>query len=90
VQLITWQVTCQVFVFPAGAEALPGTFVETTFAGSIIICRNRCIAVEMLRNRLIRSVAKRYRRPDGQHFRNEGYRALAARLLPRVLAKPRR
>lgn len=54
------------------------------------LLRNRGIAVVMLRNRLIGSVAKRYRRPDGQHFRNDGYRALAARLLPRVLAKLRR
>ncbi|MEM7633965.1 MAG: GDSL-type esterase/lipase family protein [Pseudomonadota bacterium] len=52
--------------------------------------RERGIAVVMLRNRLIGSVAKRYRRPDGQHFRSDGYRALAARLLPRVLAKLRR
>lgn len=51
--------------------------------------RNRGIAVVMLRNRLIGSVAKRYRRPDGQHFKGDGYRALAARLLPRVLAKLR-
>ena len=52
--------------------------------------RNRGIPVVMLRNRLIGSVAKRYRRPDGQHFRSDGYRALAARLLPRVLAKLKR
>ncbi|WP_337660458.1 SGNH/GDSL hydrolase family protein [Anderseniella sp. Alg231-50] len=52
--------------------------------------RNRGIGVVMLRNRLIGSVAKRYRRPDGQHFKADGYRALAARLLPRVLAKLRR
>ncbi|MEM9471491.1 MAG: GDSL-type esterase/lipase family protein [Pseudomonadota bacterium] len=52
--------------------------------------RNRGIAVVMLRNRLIGSVAKRYRRPDGQHFRSDGYRALAARLLPRVLSKLKR
>ncbi|MGI9512154.1 MAG: GDSL-type esterase/lipase family protein [Anderseniella sp.] len=52
--------------------------------------RNRGIAVVMLRNRLIRSVAKRHRRPDGQHFRYDGYRALAARLVPRVLAKLKR
>lgn len=52
--------------------------------------RNRGIAVVMLRNRLIGSVAKKYRRPDGQHFRSDGYRALAARLLPRVLAKLKR
>ncbi len=52
--------------------------------------RNRGIGVVMLRNRLIGSVAKSYRRPDGQHFKGDGYRALAARLLPRVLAKLRR
>lgn len=52
--------------------------------------RNRGIAVVMLRNRLIGSVAKTYRRPDGQHFKGDGHRALAARLLPRVLAKLRR
>lgn len=52
--------------------------------------RNRGIEVVMLRNRLIRSVATRYRRPDGQHFKGDGYRALAARLLPRVQAKLRR
>ncbi len=52
--------------------------------------RNRGIAVVMLRNRLIRSVATSYRRPDGQHFKSDGYRALAARLLPRVLANLKR
>ena len=45
------------------------------------------IRVVMLRNRLIGTVARRHPRPDGQHFRPAGYRALAARLLPRVLAK---
>lgn len=48
--------------------------------------RSRGIAVVMLRNRLIRAVARRHPRPDGQHFKGAGYRALAARLLPRVLA----
>ena len=52
--------------------------------------RNRGIGVVMLRNRLIRSVATKYLRPDGQHFEGDGYRALASRLLPRVLAKLKR
>ena len=53
--------------------------------------RGRGIAVVMLRNRLIGAVARRHPRPDGQHFLGSGYRALAARLLPRVLqAIPRR
>ena len=54
----------------------------------LTLCMAICLV--MLRNRLIGSVAKRYRRPDGQHFRSDGYRALAARLLPRVLAKLKR
>ena len=47
--------------------------------------RARGIAVMMLRNRLIKAVAATRPRPDGQHFLSAGYRALAARLLPRVL-----
>lgn len=54
----------------------------------LTLCMAICLV--MLRNRLIGSVAKRYRRPDGQHFKSDGYRALAARLLPRVLAKLKR
>lgn len=51
--------------------------------------RARGIPVVMLRNRLIKSVGQTYPRPDGQHFKGPGYRALAARLLPRVLARLR-
>ncbi len=52
--------------------------------------RNRGIRVVMLRNRLIRSVATEFPRPDGQHFKGDGYRELASRLLPRVLARLKR
>ncbi|MFY0610196.1 MAG: hypothetical protein JXQ99_01620 [Hyphomicrobiaceae bacterium] len=53
--------------------------------------RQRGIAVVMLPNRLIGAVARHHPRPDGQHFLGNGYRALAARLVPRVLqAIPRR
>lgn len=45
----------------------------------------RGIKVVMLRNRLIGQVAKTYPRPDGQHFKSAGYKALAAKLLPDVL-----
>lgn len=49
--------------------------------------RARGIAVVMLRNRLIGAVDRAgHARPDGQHFLGSGYRALAARLLPRVAA----
>lgn len=51
--------------------------------------RARGIVVVMLRNRLIRAVARSHPRPDGQHFKNAGYRALAVRLLPRVLSRLR-
>lgn len=48
--------------------------------------RSRGIRVIMLRNRLIGSVERAgYPRPDGQHFTPAGYRALAARLLPKVV-----
>lgn len=47
--------------------------------------RARGIAVVMLRNRLIGAVARSHPRPDGQHFLGSGYRALAARLIPRVV-----
>jgi len=49
--------------------------------------RARGIRVIMLRNRLIGAVDRAgFQRPDGQHFRGSGYRALAARLLPKVLS----
>jgi len=45
----------------------------------------RGIQVVMLRNRLIGQVAETYPRPDGQHFKSAGYKALAAKILPNVL-----
>ncbi|MEL6374107.1 MAG: GDSL-type esterase/lipase family protein [Pseudomonadota bacterium] len=52
--------------------------------------RARGIAVVMVRNRLIRRVARSFPRPDGQRFLGPGYRAMAARLLPRVVRALRR
>ncbi|MEM7429215.1 MAG: GDSL-type esterase/lipase family protein [Pseudomonadota bacterium] len=52
--------------------------------------RARGIRVVMLRNRLIGKVARSHPRPDGQHFKSAGYRALARILLPRVLSALRK
>jgi acyl-CoA thioesterase I len=48
--------------------------------------RTRGIAVVMLRGDIIWPLKDRYYLPDGKHFTGAGYRAMAARLLPRVLA----
>lgn len=71
---------------PVGNERRRGSSRETRKNNIRRIKRhlgNRGIPVVMLRSRLTGSVARRYRRPDERHIRSDGYRALAARLLPR-------
>ena len=77
-----------VILQPGGNDKRRGVSRQQSRANIKAIKRSlkaRGIKIVMLPNRLIGQIAKTYPRPDGQHFKSAGYKALAARLLPQVL-----